>query len=324
MIKVTHNIQLDGDDIIKKREEIENYFLNTYTLFEELYEHIGEEKYFYEKSDPLRHPHIFYLGHTAAFYINKLILATLIQDRVNPEFESIFAVGVDEMDWDSIDERAYQWPSLAQTQEYRQEVKSRVLELIRTIPFTLPITTQSPMWVILMAIAHERIHIETSSVLIRQTPLSHLKPLAGWPICTEHGYAPENELLPIPAGVVIHNKTREDTNYFGWDNEFGFHEAEVIAFKASKYLVSNKEFLAFVEDGGYQKSLYWSDAGNRWREYTHTSYPRFWVKKGDFYKIRFLAHEVDFMYDHPVEVNYHEAQLVGRKEGYLFASTHRR
>ncbi|WP_369008051.1 SUMF1/EgtB/PvdO family nonheme iron enzyme, partial [Staphylococcus aureus] len=36
------------------------------------------------------------------------------------------------------------------------------------------------------------------------------------------------------------------------DNEYGHHHAEIEEFEASKYLVSNQEFLAFVEAEGYQ------------------------------------------------------------------------
>jgi len=52
-------------------------------------------------ADPLRHPLIFYLGHTAAFYINKLISARILRnsDRVDSEIESLVAIGVDEMSW---------------------------------------------------------------------------------------------------------------------------------------------------------------------------------------------------------------------------------
>ena len=53
------------------------------------------------RADPLRHPLIFYLGHTAAFYINKMISARVIKntERVDSEIEGLVAIGVDEMSW---------------------------------------------------------------------------------------------------------------------------------------------------------------------------------------------------------------------------------
>ena len=81
----------------EKREEIRAYFHKTYTIDEKLYDTLATDQAFYLRPEPLRHPLIFYLGHTAAFYINKLIIAKIIDRRINPEFESMFAIGVDEM-----------------------------------------------------------------------------------------------------------------------------------------------------------------------------------------------------------------------------------
>jgi len=225
-------------------------------------------------------------------------------------------VGVDEMSWDDLDEQHYAWPSVRETKMYRAKVKECVLQVIDKTPFSLPITRESPMWVIMMGIEHERIHLETSSVLLRQTPLSYLKALSGWPISTEHRYAPENELIKVPAGTV---SQKRDERYFGWDNEYGLHEADIPSFKASKFLVCNKEFLAFVKDRGYARDSYWEEAGRRWKKFAKVSHPTFWIPDGEGYKIRFIAHKVEFMYDHPVEVNFHEAKAycnwLGEQQG---------
>jgi len=50
----------------------------------------------------LRHPQIFYYGHTACLYINKLRVSGVLKGPVNAYFESIFEVGVDEMLWDDM------------------------------------------------------------------------------------------------------------------------------------------------------------------------------------------------------------------------------
>lgn len=51
---------------------------------------------------------------------------------------------------------------------------------------------------------------------------------------------------------------------FGWDNEYGTRTVEVAPFKASKFLVSNGEFLEFVQANAYNKREYWSDEGYGW------------------------------------------------------------
>ena len=44
-------------------------------------------------------------------------------------------------------------------------------------------------------------------------------------------------------------------------NEFGHREGDVWDFSASRYLVSNREFLWFVEDRGYEQEELWTSEG---------------------------------------------------------------
>jgi len=298
---------LIGNDVSKKREEIREYFNHTFETYESLFRLISDVDGYYEKPDRLRHPLIFYYGHTATFFINKLKLAKIIDDRVDAKLESIFAVGVDEMSWDDLDEINYKWPTLDETQSYRDRVKSLINELIDHLPLQLPIVDETPWWVILMGIEHENIHIETSSVLIRQLPISKVVSSDDWQISSDIGNAPQNRLLDVPAGHVTLGKTNASPLY-GWDNEYGLHSADIPAFKASKYLVSNSEFLSFVEDDGYQDSSFWEDEGWQWREYTQSKYPTFWLTKDDKYYLRTMTQEIPLPMNWPVEVNYHESK----------------
>lgn len=298
---------LDGTDNELKRREIKAYYHTCHKRYESLFEMITDERIFFQKSDPLRHPMIFYYGHTAAFFINKLKLAKLIDKRVDRHMESIFAVGVDEMSWDDLDEDHYEWPTLQETRDYRDRVYQVVSELIDTLPLELPITWESPWWPILMGVEHENIHLETSAVLIRQLPLKYLKAHEIWQESNMFGEAPENSLLDVPGGLVKAGKPR-NSEYYGWDNEYGGHTFDVPSFKASKYLVSNEAFLAFVEDGGYQTPAYWSEEGSAWRSYEKAQAPRFWIKERDGYQLRTLTRIIPLPLSWPVEVNYLEAE----------------
>jgi hypothetical protein len=42
----------------------------------------------------------------------------------------MFAVGVDEMDWDDLNDSHYDWPSVQQTRDFRNQVKEMVLRVI--------------------------------------------------------------------------------------------------------------------------------------------------------------------------------------------------
>jgi 5-histidylcysteine sulfoxide synthase/putative 4-mercaptohistidine N1-methyltranferase len=296
----------EGNEEIK-RQEILHYFHKTFDLDGQLYDHLARDESFYLRAEPLRHPLIFYFGHTASFYINKLNIARLIDQRINATFESMFAIGVDEMSWDDLNEENYNWPTVEEVRAYRQEVREFVTKIIRELPFSIPITWDNPFWVIMMGIEHQRIHLETSSVIIRRLPIEEMLPLDGWDICPLRGEAPENSLLPVAGGKVVLGKSKDHPLY-GWDNEFGTHQFEVWDFKASRLLVSNKEFLEFVEDKGYEKEQYWTEEGRKWVEFSKAHHPLFWIKDSGGYRLRTLSAIIDMAWNWPVEVNYLEAK----------------
>ncbi len=291
----------------EKRSEIRDYFNKSYSIDEQLYETLADDEAFYLRAEPLRHPPIFYLGHTAVFYINKLIVARIIEERINPRFEAMFAIGVDEMSWDDLDEANYDWPTVAEVKAYRNQVRTLVDGLIATMPLSLPIDWENPWWAIMMGIEHSRIHLETSSVIIRRLPIERVRQLPLWETCTESGEAPQNELLPVAGGKVSLGKSKDHPLY-GWDNEYGRHRFEVEDFAASKYLVSNHEYLAFVEAGGYRTPAFWTDEGQRWLSFAKAEQPLFWIRDGEGYRFRTMAREIAMPWDWPVEVNQLEAK----------------
>ena len=304
-----NSVNLTTGTIEEKREEIKKQFLQTYELDEKLFDLLKDKEFLYQQPNRLRHPLIFYYGHTATFFINKLALANIIKKRVNPRFESIFAIGVDEMSWDDLNSRHYTWPTYEETKAYRDEVKYIVLDLIDTLAFTMPINWDSSMWIILMGIEHENIHIETSSVLLRELDIKFLK---SEEIFTYKNEAlntyPKNELLEVKGSTITLQKNRENPIYYGWDNEFSFHKAIIKDFQASKYLVSNGEFLEFVKEGGYNKPEFFSTEGKEWLDFTQAKHPPFWIKKDDSYFLREINRVIPLALNYPVDINIYEAE----------------
>lgn len=305
----------------QKRAEIRQYFLKTWEIDEKLYTQLAGDDVFYLKGDPLRHVILFYLGHTAVFFINKLFLAKLIDRRLNPAFESIFAIGVDEMSWDDWDATHYDWPPVPAVREYRSRAKSLILEVIDNAPLTLPITWGNPFWIVMMGIEHERIHLETSSVLMRQLPLEKVISGRFGEICQQRGEAPANTFLPVPGAPVSLGKP-VDHPFYGWDNEYGGRMEDVQGFQAAQMLISNGEYLAFVHDNGYDTKNYWTEEGWNWRNFKQASMPLFWRKDGGEYRLRLVAEEIPMPWNWPVEVNYLEAKAycnwLSAKQGKTF------
>lgn len=202
----------------------------------------------------------------------------------------MFAVGVDEMSWDDLNEAHYDWPPVNEVRAYREQVRALVSNLIETQPLSLPITWESPWWVIIMGIEHLRIHVETSSVLIRQLSLQEIKSQGSpdtrmWPVCPRGigeslESAPKNELVSVKGVKALNIGRQYDDPVYGWDNEYGDHVESVSDFKSSKYLATNAQFLEFMleGDGGYHTQRYWTPEGWSWKTYMKQEHPVFWVK----------------------------------------------
>jgi 5-histidylcysteine sulfoxide synthase/putative 4-mercaptohistidine N1-methyltranferase len=320
----THTLLLDadpgaGDPVAAKRAALRRYFHQTCELYERLFALIRDDAAYYRRHEPLRHPLIFYFAHPAVFYVNKLTAGRFIPARVDSKLEAMMAVGVDEMSWDDLNTAHYEWPSVEAVREYRFRVRELVDGFIQTMPLELPIGWNSPAWVILMGIEHERIHLETSSVIMRMMPLEDLRQGEElseeerrlWRACDEMGTPPANEWLPVPGRSIHLGKPASDRTY-GWDNEYGTEEVSLPDFQAGRRLVSNAEFLAFIAAGGYRDESFWTDEGKGWLQYTKAVHPRFWVDRGGEYLQRNLLEEIPLPLDWPVEVNCLEAQAYCR------------
>jgi 5-histidylcysteine sulfoxide synthase/putative 4-mercaptohistidine N1-methyltranferase len=304
---ITKTIDLRSGNPESKKQEIRDYFLKTWAIDELLYTQLKSDEVFYHRGDPLRHIILFYLGHTAVFFINKLYLARIIDKRINPKFESIFAIGVDEMSWDDLDNNHYDWPPVPEVRAYRDEAKRVILNVIDHTSLELPIGWNNPFWMIMMGIEHERIHLETSSVLIRQLPLDLLNKGLFGTRCPDSGPAPENSLIPV-SGASMNLGKPADHPLYGWDNEYGSFMEEVSDFAAAKFLTSNGEYLAFIEDDGYHIKEYWTEEGWNWRNFKQAEMPLFWRRDEKGYRLRLVAEEIEMPWNWPVEVNYLEAK----------------
>lgn len=69
-----------------------------------------------------------------------------------------------------------------------------------------------------------------------------------------------------------------DGNEFCFDNELGRHKTYIQNFEISKALVTNGEFIEFIENGGYTNFNYWLDEGWSWVNENRISSPLYWHK----------------------------------------------
>eukprot|EP00451_Oxyrrhis_marina_P009883 CAMPEP_0204325734 /NCGR_PEP_ID=MMETSP0469-20131031/11241_1 /ASSEMBLY_ACC=CAM_ASM_000384 /TAXON_ID=2969 /ORGANISM="Oxyrrhis marina" /LENGTH=941 /DNA_ID=CAMNT_0051307641 /DNA_START=38 /DNA_END=2860 /DNA_ORIENTATION=+ len=327
-------VRLDGGDPEEKRVEIRRYFHDVADMFEKLHGMLAAPEAFFVRHEPLRHPPIFYIGHTASFFMNKLVLGKFLPAhlRVDPEIEMQTAVGVDENDWDDLEAAHYAWPTateaaanpqraeafLARYVEYRQKIRQVVDDCIVSQPIELPIKPDSFWYCLLMAIEHEIIHFETSSVILRQADLKYVKPTPLLPPCPfsrqSRADVPANELVHIAGGSTRMGRSWADPKIYGWDNEFAdpVSVEDVKPFQASRFLVSNAEFADFVSAGGYGDTQWWCDEGWSWVSQSGSSAPRFWRWDEGKWLLRTMTGEQSMPWDWPVEVNNLEAMAFCR------------
>lgn len=68
---------------------------------------------------------------------------------------------------------------------------------------------------------------------------------------------------------------------FCFDNELAAHTVTLAAYQISDQLVSNQEYLEFIDAGGYQTFEYWLDEGWSWVQEQQIQSPMYWIKTDD-------------------------------------------
>ncbi|MBN9488587.1 MAG: SUMF1/EgtB/PvdO family nonheme iron enzyme [Alphaproteobacteria bacterium] len=83
----------------------------------------------------------------------------------------------------------------------------------------------------------------------------------------------------VPGGTWRLGST--PTEGFVFDNEKWAHEVTLAPFKIARAPVTNAEFAAFIDAGGYRTREFWSEAGWNWRERKNAERPVYWQAKRD-------------------------------------------
>lgn len=202
-------------------------------------------------------PPLWEMGHAAFFY--EVFVFNLLDGTpsYNPAMDDL---------WDSfhVDHRD-RWsrelfPGREETLAYFDTIYDRVAERIRSQPLE-----DKDLYLYRYGIFHQNMHIE-SLIWCRQT--------VGYPPApdyTDERVAPGDRIdgdAVIPAGRWLIGMPGESDHYattdFAFDNEKPRFEVELEPFAISRMPVSNREFMAFVDDGGYRRPELWSFGGRNW------------------------------------------------------------
>ncbi|HEV2522135.1 MAG TPA: SUMF1/EgtB/PvdO family nonheme iron enzyme [Candidatus Acidoferrales bacterium] len=267
----------------------------------------------YDRPIPERHRIIFYLGHLEAFDWN-LLREPLGLSSFDPEFDKLFAFGIDPVEGGLPTDQPKDWPSIDQIRYYNARIREKLDAGIRAIAAADPsLVVLEHGQLLEVAVEHRLMHAETLSYMLHQLPLDRKcgKPLPPVP----RAMAQALRSVEIPAGAATLGLPHSDGGPFGWDNEFEEHRVDVPAFTIDTRNVTNEDFLRFVRDGGYEHRAFWSDSGWEWITSTKLKCPAFWIRNGNSWNYRTMFAEIPLPLDWPVYVSHDEASAYARWAG---------
>lgn len=262
-----------------------------------------------------RHRNIFYLGHLEAFDWNLLSGRALGLKSFHPEFDKLFAFGIDPLGDGLPSDQPQDWPSVREIGDYNQQVRERLdAALGKAMPSSKSLKEESSLATLLnVAIEHRLMHAETLVYLFHQLPFQR-KAASPFPQSpSPRGRPVKHRMVEIPAGEATLGLPREEI--FGWDNEFEIHRVAVPAFVLDAFSVTNGDYLRFIQAGGYENRSLWTDESWGWITRFGVHHPVFWMKNGNDWFYRTMFCETPLPLDWPVYVSHAEASAYARWVG---------
>jgi gamma-glutamyl hercynylcysteine S-oxide synthase len=232
---------------------------------------------YYDRPVPERHRLIFYLGHLEAFDWNLFAPALGLKSQ-DPDYDQLFAFGIDPVGEGLPTDMPADWPSIGRVERYNQRVRAALDGALHAAEETGSSVREIADGTLLqVAIEHRLMHAETLAYLLHNLPLEKKIPQAE--IFADLRPAPSPEEVVIPAGIATLGQSRNLSQAFGWDNEFGLQRVHVPGFLIDAFPVTNHEYLKFVREGGYNDPSYWKPDDWEWKQRSRLAHPHFWMSK---------------------------------------------
>jgi ergothioneine biosynthesis protein EgtB len=199
-------------------------------------------------------------------------------------------------------------PSVDEVYAYRRYVDERMAELIVADPN--PALEQ----LIILGLNHEQQHQELLYSDIKYI-LGHNPLFPAWSDrdIDEGGGAGEPGFQTIPAGIYEIGYRGDG---FCFDNELAPHKVYLNEFQLSTSLVTNGEYLEFIDSGGYKNFSYWHAEGWDWVKNHGTGAPLYWHLIDGRWQYYTMAGLRPIDPERPVcHINYYEAAAFAAWKG---------
>ncbi len=203
-------------------------------------------------------------------------------------------------------------PTFTECREVMEEIRSRVLARLNELELYDTNPLLSDGYVYQMVLQHEYQHNETMLQTLQLKQGAPYTPLQRFASPVERVEIPR-DMVRFPGGAL---DIGTDDRSAAYDNERPRHQIELPPFWIDRAPVTNGEFAAFIEAGGYATRSYWSDAGWAWVKTSGARSPMYWTRSADLWHSRSMDHSAPIEPDHPVcHVSYYEAEAFARYAG---------
>ena len=164
---------------------------------------------------------------------------------------------------------------------YVRDVREAVLELLPNLSLDNGDPLLNEGFVVGMVVQHELQHTETMAQTLALASLARQSPV----LVSVTGE------VTVPSGPF----TLGSTDPWAYDNERPTHDVDLAEFRIDRALVTNADYAAFVDAGGYRNRDVWSAEGWGWRKAEQADEPLLW--------------DLTALPDAPVQhVSFHEAE----------------
>jgi ergothioneine biosynthesis protein EgtB len=202
-------------------------------------------------------------------------------------------------------------PTVKEVFRYRTDIDLLVSDLIESADDQL-LEKLEP--IITLGLNHEQQHQELMVTDIKsvfwQNPLR--------PVFRERARTPHSPAAPLK-WISFHEGIQQighDGQGFSFDNEVPRHRVFVDAFNLGSRLVTNAEYLAFIDDGGYRRPELWLSLGWNTVNERHWACPLYWEKRDGKWFTMTLAGMTELVPEEPVcHVSLFEADAYARWAG---------
>ena len=192
-------------------------------------------------------------------------------------------------------------PDWKATRRYLEDTLAAALDALHPLPETDP-----ALYFHRLALFHEDMHGEAFHYT-RQT--------LAWPAPDGLGDLPPAGDIELAGGEFLLGSSPAARG-FVFDNEKWAHPQRMEGFAISATPVSNSDYLAFVEAGGYRQPQWWSQSGQAWLAATGQTMPRYWRRNQERWQQLRFANWVDLAPAQPViHLTAHEAEAWCRWAG---------